>query len=381
MTSIELLSRLIAFDTTSRNPNLSLIQFIENYLKKYDISSQLIYDETGGKANLLATIPGKLAENGLVLSGHTDVVPVDGQQWETDPFKATIKNDRVYGRGTSDMKGFIAVVLALIPEFLKISLQKPLHFAFSYDEEVGCIGAHSLIHTMQKLNLNPAACIVGEPTKCEPIVAHKGIQVFHCKLHGLATHSSLTPEGCNAIEYAAQFITWLKNYANQLKRNMNDVHFDVPYTTLTSNVINGGTAANIIPSYCEFFFEYRELPNDSAEKIKNTIQDYIDQTLLPSMQKDFDDAKIELIEKAKVPSFEANQDAAFTRLMQDVTNISTIKKVSYATEAGLFQRANIPTIICGPGSIEEAHRPNEFVEIEQLNRYEKILLELVKAFQ
>lgn len=381
MISTELLSRLIAFDTTSRNSNLALIQFIEKYLQKYQISSQLIYDERRGKANLLATIPGKSKQNGLVLSGHTDVVPVDDQVWDTDPFTATLKNDLIYGRGTSDMKGFIAVVLALVPEFLNISLKKPLHFAFSYDEEVGCNGAYSLIDTIKKLNLSPAACIVGEPTRCEPIVAHKGIQVFHCRIHGRATHSSLIPEGCNAVEYAAQFITWLKDFAKQLKQKLTDVHFDVPYTTLTSNVVTGGTASNIIPGFCEFFFEYRELPNDSAEKIRSTIDQYIQNTLLPLMKNDFADANIELKEMAKVPSFEANQEAAFTRLMQEVTQSSTIKKVSYATEAGLFQRANISTIICGPGSIEQAHRPNEFIAVEQLSRYEKLLLQLVKTFQ
>jgi acetylornithine deacetylase len=380
MKSIEILERLIAFDTTSRNSNLELIQFIEEYLKKFGISSRLSYDETRTKANLFATIPGKSDQGGLILSGHTDVVPVDGQAWETKPFKATSKDGKIYGRGTADMKGFIAVVLALVPQFVELFLEEPLFLAFSYDEEVGCLGARILIDDITKSSIHPTFCIVGEPTKCEPIVAHKGIQVFRCRVHGRATHSSLTPEGCNAVEYAAQFITWLKKYAEQLKNRLTDIHFDVPYTTLTSNIIQGGTAVNIIPNVCEVDFEFRQLPNDSAEAIQKDIQNYIDTTLIPLMKKDFENANVELIELGANPSFEAKPDETMVELLKEITNVSKIKKVSYATEAGLFQKAKISTVICGPGSIEQAHRPNEFIAIDELERYEKILLSFVKQF-
>jgi acetylornithine deacetylase len=199
-------------------------------------------------------------------------------------------------------------------------------------------------------------------------------------VHGRATHSSLTPEGCNAVEYAAQFITWLKKYAEQLKNRLTDIHFDVPYTTLTSNIIQGGTAVNIIPNVCEVDFEFRQLPNDSAEAIQKDIQNYIDTTLIPLMKKDFENANVELIELGANPSFEAKPDETMVELLKEITNVSKIKKVSYATEAGLFQKAKISTVICGPGSIEQAHRPNEFIAIDELERYEKILLSFVKQF-
>lgn len=376
-----MLKQLIAFDTTSRNSNLALIQFIQNYLTSFQIISHLTYDETKQKANIFATIPGLNTNGGLILSGHTDVVPVDGQAWDTDPFKAIIKDDRIYGRGTADMKAFIAILLAMVPDFLKIKLTKPLHFAFSYDEEVGCLGARHLIADFKNKGILPSACIVGEPTKCEPIIAHKGIQVFRCKLHGRAMHSSLVPEGCNAVEFAAIFIHWLRDLAQNFKKDFNDPAFDVPYTTLTTNVIHGGTAGNIIPSFCEFLFEFRQLPTVSAEDIKRTIANYIHERLLPEMQKEFVDANIEWTELAKIPSFEAKINDRISQLAQNVTQSTLNKKVSYATEAGLFQEAGIPTIICGPGSIEEAHRPNEFVSIEQIQCYEKILYSLVTKYQ
>jgi len=379
MNAVEWLSTLVAFDTTSRLSNLTLIKHIEKYLKKHNIASRVTFDITGEKANLFATIPGQDGnlQGGLILSGHTDVVPVEAQVWATDPFTAVIKNDRVYGRGTCDMKGFIAIVLSLIPTFLNLKLQKPLHFAFSYDEEVGCHGVRVLIDDMKKAGIKPAICIVGEPTLCEPIVAHKGIQVFRCRVHGKATHSSLTTKGCNAIHYAAKWIQWLAEFADQLKLQDQDKYFDVPFTTLTTNLISGGTANNIIPSFCEFFFEFRQLPQVDPKCIRQKIETYIREELLKEMRKIFKGAKVECEALAFVPSFESKMDKKFVKMM----GTTSIKKVSYATEAGLFQAADIPTIICGPGSIEEAHRPNEFISLQQIENYEKMLPEWVRAFQ
>ena len=381
MNSYEWLAKLVAFDTTSRHSNLALIAFVEEWLTSYTITSRLTYDATGKKANLFVTLPADnhTLDGGLILSGHTDVVPVDGQQWDTDPFNLVIAQDRLYGRGTCDMKGFIAVVLALVPEFKKMRLKYPLHLALSYDEEVGCRGAPFLIDDFQKHGIKPAACIVGEPTEVHAVIAHKGINAFRCRLHGRAAHSSLTPSGCNAIEYAAQFICWIKDLANQFKENQ-DSYFDVPFTTITSNVISGGTALNIIPSDCEFLFEFRNLPQLNPEHVIDKINAYIIKDLLPSMRHHFNEAAVAIEPVGSVPAFEASENAIFTQLVREILKENAIHKVSYATEAGLFQQAGIPTIVCGPGSIEQAHRANEFVTQDQITKYENFLREMVTRF-
>jgi acetylornithine deacetylase len=375
MSTYEWLQKLIAFDTTSRHSNLPLITCLQAALP---IPSQLIYDHTGKKANLFATFPAtdRSLDGGLILSGHTDVVPVDGQAWDSNPFELMQSNDRLYGRGTSDMKGFIAVIMALLPEWKTLTLKKPLHLAFTYDEEVGCLGAPSLIEHFLKQGIHPAACVVGEPTEMRVVIANKGIQLFRCRFYGRATHSSLTPQGCNAIEYAAKFITRIREIANELQSAAQDSHFDVPFTSMTTNVIQGGTAGNIIPSFCEFLFEFRNLPSiDPAIIIAKIQNERI--ILQKAMQRDFPDAKIEMEQLGAVPAFEADEKAPFSELIRYLTKEKESHKVSYATEAGLFQRAGIPTIICGPGSIEEAHRPNEYVTLSQITQCENFLRELV----
>jgi acetylornithine deacetylase len=375
MNRIDWLKKLISFDTTSHRSNLELIETIRDWLSSYHIQSTLTYDETHLKANLFATLPSKNGnlKHGLILSGHTDVVPVEGQPWESDPFDAIIKEDRLYGRGASDMKGFIAVILALIPEWAKLPLNKPLHLCFSYDEEVGCLGAPKMIADMQRQGIFPDACIVGEPTNMHPVIAHKGINVFRCGIHGVATHSSLTHQGCNAIEYAAEFIHWIKNYALELKKHAQDPFYDVAHTTISTNMISGGNALNIIPSFCEFFFEFRNLPNVNPNHIINHIQFYAENELIPRMQQNNPTAHITIESLGKVPAHEVSENADITKFIQKITNDSTIRKVSYATEAGLFQQSNIPTIICGPGSIEQAHRENEYIELTQLSECENFL--------
>jgi acetylornithine deacetylase len=376
MTTLEWLAQLIAFDTTSRNSNMELIQCAKSWFAKHGLVTRITTHPFEAKANLLATLPGKNGnlQGGILFSGHTDVVPVDGQHWETNPFEAVKKNGRVYGRGTCDMKGFLAVLLALVPEFCKLELNYPLHFAFSYDEEIGCRGAPLLIADMQKAGIQPAFCIVGEPSEMRTVIAHKGIQSFHCKIEGKAAHSSLTPKGCNAIDYAAELICHIRKLANDLKKQGPfDQYFDVPFTTISTNMINGGIAHNIIPADCEFFFEFRHLPTVKPENIIGEINHYIENDLLPRMQQEYQNAKISIDHLASVPAFEAKHEI--------ISKDSEIYKVAYATEAGLFQQANIPTIVMGPGSIEQAHCANEFVELEQLRKCEQILQELVRNFE
>lgn len=381
MNSINWLKKLIRFDTISSHSNLDLISAIGDWLDSFSIATHLTYDETQIKANLCATIPaydGSTA-GGLVLSGHTDVVPVVGQDWMTDPFVAEERNGALYGRGACDMKGFISVILALMPHFNRLKLKKPLHFAFSYDEEVGCLGAPHLIADLKARHIHPEACIVGEPTNMQRVVAHKGIQVFCCRVHGVAMHSSLTNKGCNAIEHAADLITEIRRLGVTLQAEQ-DSHFDVPFTTITTNLIQGGIATNIIPSFCEMKFEFRNLPSLKPSQLVDQIKSYIDQSVLPKMQKESLNAGIEFLPLGSVPAFEAASSAAITQLVEEILQDDAIHKVSYATEAGLFESAGIPTILCGPGSITEAHRPNEFIMLEQLRLCEQFLKTLVQRF-
>lgn len=371
------LARLIAFDTTSCNSNLPLIGYVGNWLKHLQIPFTLTYDPTKTKANLFASLPasdGSL-NGGVILSGHTDVVPVSGQAWDSDPFCAIKRGNRIYGRGACDMKGFLAVVLALIPELQTNSRKHPVHLAFSYDEEVGCLGVPLLIADLQRKGIQPTACVVGEPTEMAPVIAHKGINSFNCRIHGHAAHSSLTSKGCNAIEYGAKFIYWLRGFAEQLKKKgVKDDLYDVPYTTLTSTMISGGIAMNTIPSSLEFLFEFRNLPQDNPDQISQTIKNYVSEYLIPEMQKESAGASVEIEAINCIPAFQTSEDI----YLIETGKSDKIKKVSYATEAGLFQKAGIPTIVCGPGSIMEAHKANEFVSLEQLDECEKFLRMIIR---
>ncbi|OJV11683.1 MAG: acetylornithine deacetylase (ArgE) [Chlamydiales bacterium 38-26] len=373
----EWLSRLIAFDTTSCNSNLPLINCVGNWLEQLQIPVSLTYDSTQAKANLFATIPasdGSL-NGGLILSGHTDVVPVTGQAWDSNPFCALKTDKRIYGRGACDMKGFLAVVLSLIPEIQSNTRKNPVHIAFSYDEEVGCLGVPLLIADLQQKGIRPSVCIVGEPTEMVPVIAHKGINSFKCRIHGLAAHSSLSPKGCNAVEYGAQLICWLRELAKQFKeKGFKDDCYDVPYTTLTSTMISGGIAINTIPSSLEFLFEFRNLPQDNPAHISQKIKNYVSEYLIPEMQTESVDASVEIEPISCIPAFQSSEE----ELIEFLGRRDSMKKVSYATEAGLFQKAGIPTIVCGPGSIIEAHKANEFVSLEQLDECEKFLRKVIR---
>ena len=376
------LQTLVGFDTTSRNSNLDLIEHVRDALQAQGVKVQLIQSPDGAKSNLFATLPAHdgSTQGGIALSGHTDVVPVDGQQWNTDPFALTAIDGKLYGRGTCDMKGFIAAGLALVPEFLAMPLAKPLHFALSYDEEVGCLGAPVMLDQLKLQGQRLDGCIVGEPTSMQPVVAHKGINVWRCTLHGKAAHSSLTPRGSNAIEYAARLICRIRDMADSYQANgPYDQFFDVPYTTMTTNQIHGGIAVNTIPELCEFAYEFRNLPGMDPAGIQAQVEAYVQQELLPRMRREFADARIEFASLAGAPAFDSAETEAINQLVQALTGDREKRKVAYATEAGLFQQAGIPTVVCGPGAIADAHKANEYVEIAQLQRCEDFLRKLAQS--
>ena len=375
----ELIERLVAFDTTSRNSNLGLIEWVRDYLQTLGVTSRLTYDGSKKKANLFATLGGG-SKPGIVLSGHSDVVPVDGQDWHTDPFKATLSGDRYFGRGVADMKGFIAVALGMAPKFLAAPLKAPVHLALSYDEEVGCIGVRGLIEDLERERIKPAGCIVGEPTSMQVVVAHKGKRSYDCCVTGKEAHSALTPQGVNAIEYAARLIVFIREMAEGLRATeARDNAFDVPFTTLQTGTITGGTAVNIVPRECSFRFEFRYLPGADPDALERKIRRFASETLEPEMRAVDPYASIAIEPTSAIPGLNMADDDRLTYLVhalardRPVDTGARTSKVAYATEAGLFQVAGLPSIICGPGSIGEAHKPNEFITLEQLARCEAFM--------
>jgi len=376
--TLALIERLIAFDTTSRDSNLGLIEWTRDYLKGYGMESRLTYDATGKKANLFATMQ-KGAKPGIVLSGHTDVVPVDGQDWSSDPFKAVVRGDRLYGRGACDMKSYLAVILAMAPRFAAADLKAPIHFALSYDEEVGCIGARGLLEDLARNNIRPAGAIIGEPTSMQPVIAHKGKRAYKCCVRGKEAHSALTPQGVNAIEYAARIITYIRHMAERMQAcEPRDYGFDVPFTTLQTGVISGGTAANIVPRECIFHFEFRYLPGADPDALEREIKDYAERVILPEMQRTDPETSISIETKAGIPGLNTAEQDRITGLAQALSRNKSTAKVAYATEGGLFQQAGIPAIICGPGSIEQAHKPDEYVSLEQVALCESFMERLIE---
>ena len=375
---LAMIERLIAFDTTSRDSNLGLIEWVRDYVKGYGFASRLTYDGSSRKANLFATLE-RGSNPGIVLSGHTDVVPVDGQNWTSDPFKAVVKGDRLYGRGACDMKGYIAVALAMAPRFAAAELKAPLHFALSYDEEVGCLGVRGLLEDLARNNVRPAGAIVGEPTNMQPVIAHKGKRSYHCCVHGKEAHSALTPRGVNAIEYAARLICYIRHMAERMQTcEPRDYGIDVPFTTLQTGVIAGGTASNIVPRDCNFDFEFRYLPGADPDALEREIKDYAERVILPEMHKTDSGTGISIETKSEIPGLNAGESDKMTALAQALSRDHTSSKVAYATEGGLFQQAGIPAIICGPGSIEQAHKPDEYIALEQVVKCESFMQRLLE---
>ncbi len=378
LSSTEMIGRLVGFDTTSRNSNLALIDFVRDYLDGWGIRSELVFDTERRKANLYATI-GPADKGGIVLSGHTDVVPVDGQPWESDPFALKETDERLYGRGTCDMKSFVAVALALVPEFLARGLKTPVHFAFSYDEEVGCLGVRGLLAELRRRPVKPRGCIVGEPTLMRPVIAHKGRKSMRCHIHGKEAHSALTHEGVNAVEMAAELVTYLRGMA-QRKREHGpfDPDFTPPYTTIHTGVLKGGTALNIVPRECELEFEFRNIPGDDLEVLAAEVRRYAETVLLPEMRRVNAATGIVFEEINTTRGLVTSPDDEIVHLAQRLSGANSLGKVSYGTEAGLFQAEDIPTVICGPGSMEQGHKPNEFVSREQVRACEAFMRRLME---
>ncbi len=379
--TVDLIKKLVACDTTSRNSNLALIRFVEDYLKGLGIESRLVFDETGKKANLLATI-GPENRPGLLVSGHTDVVPVDGQHWTTDPFAVVEKDGRLYGRGTCDMKSFVAAALALAPDFQRADLTAPIHFSFSYDEEVGCIGVRRLISELERLRLRPTACVVGEPTSMKVVRAHKGKISYRCRVHGFECHSSLAPHGVNAVEFAAEVITHIRRLERRFAaEGPFDGDFDVAHTTAHTGVIQGGTALNIVPKECWFDFEFRYLPGQDPYALVDEVRRFAETELLPEMRRVRPDVGFSWEELSGFPGLTTDEDAEIAQMAKSATGDNAAAgKVAFGTEAGLFNAAGIPTIVCGPGDIAQAHKPDEFVSLEQVAMCEAFLRRLVERF-
>jgi len=373
---IDLIDRLVRFDTVSRNSNLALIEFVRDYLADLGVDSRLIPDESGKKANLFATI-GPVDVPGVVLSGHTDVVPVDGQDWASDPFDPLEKDGKIFGRGTADMKSFLAVALALAPEIVERDPAVPVHFAFSYDEEVGCVGVRGLIAVLETFKVKPKACIVGEPTEMKVVTAHKGKAAMRCTVHGHACHSAMAPYGVNAVEIAADLVTHLNAMGRRLRGGPLDSDFDPPFTTVHTGTIAGGTALNIVPAECSFDFEVRTLPAQAPERLVEEVQDYATSKLLPGMQAVAKAAGIAWDNLSGFPGLEMPADSELVALAKALTGENAAAKVSFGTEAGLYQQAGIPAIVCGPGSITQAHKPDEYVALDQVARCEAFLRRLI----
>jgi acetylornithine deacetylase len=373
-----MIKRLVSFDTTSTASNLALINFVADYLAALGIDSHLIHDESGEKANLYATI-GPRDVPGIVLSGHTDVVPVDGQAWDTDPFEVVEKENRLYGRGTSDMKSFIAIALAMAPDFATRDLKTPVHFALSFDEEVGCLGAPLMIRKMDQLGAKPRAVIVGEPTQMSVVNAHKGVYSFITTVKGLERHSSETHRGVNAIAYGAELVNFLTTVGEEMRDQQSDPEsgFDPPFTTVHVGTMQGGTAQNIVPLNCIFSWEYRLMPGEDASDIRNRFQAHVERVVLPKMHAVDETTAIETEVRAVVPGLVPEDGSAAEALVLALARKNSTEVVAYGTEAGQFQEAGNQAVICGPGSIAQAHKPNEYIDLGEVRACEIFMRRLL----
>jgi len=371
--SLAMIRQLIEMPTVSRDSNLDLIYWVRDHLKSLGVASTLVHDASGKKANLFATI-GPKDVPGIVLSGHTDVVPIDGQEWDTDPFKLVEKDGKLWGRGTSDMKSFVAIALAYAPHFLAQDLKTPIHYAFTYDEEVGCLGAKQLMPVLAKMPVKPAACIVGEPTEMQVIAQHKGKKSWRVDFRGFECHSSLTHQGVNAVEAAAELIAHIKSIARR-KRDQGpfDPEFAPPYTSLHTGVVHGGTALNIVPKDCSFLWEIRYLPQDDVDALYQEVVDFARTRIEPEMKAVQPDCGCSFHQISEFPGLATDDRSPIIELGKALTGANRVQKVSFGTEAGLFSQTDIPTIVCGPGNIEQAHKPNEFIELTQLKLCEEFL--------
>jgi acetylornithine deacetylase len=372
----KILGLLIGFNTISSLSNKMLINFIQEYLKDFGVDCDIAFNQDGTKADILATI-GPMVEGGVILSGHTDVVPVEGQNWDTDPFKMVERNGRLFGRGACDMKGFIAVALALVPYFKSLNLKVPIYFAFSYDEELGCLGAPSLIARICEKIPTPLAAIIGEPTSMRLVNAHKGTVACETTVKGLPGHSSQVHLGVNAISYATACIRCLEQIGEELESDGTiDERFQPNYSTISVNTISGGTATNIIPEECKFTWDCRSILSNDGMLALSKLETYCEEILEPEMQKIAIEANIKTSIKSSVPPLVAGRDNPAENLVRYLTGQNQASVVAFTAEAGLFQEAGIPSVICGPGSIDQAHRPNEYIDLTQLEECSNFLIKL-----
>lgn len=377
--SLDLLKTLVAFDTTSRESNLHLIEFVRDYLERFDVPCELLYNDERSKANLFATI-GPASRPGIVLSGHTDVVPVDGQPWTVAPFELTERDGKLYGRGTADMKGYIACVLALVPSMVNATLRLPVHIALSYDEEVGCLGVRSLLSELEKRPVKPMLCIIGEPTELKPVLGHKGKLAMRCDIHGEACHSAYAPLGVNAIEYAAELIGELGRIGNRLKApEHHDDRFDPPFSTVQTGVISGGKALNIVPADCRFDFEIRALPSHDPSEVAQELKAYAEQLVLPRMRAVSEQSEIRFSELSAYPGLATDAQSEAAEMIAAFCGSREFGTVAFGTEGGLFDAAGIPTVVCGPGSMDQGHKPDEFVSLEQLTACDAMLHRMLQS--
>jgi acetylornithine deacetylase len=377
MNATEMLARLIGFRTVSKDSNLDCIDFIRDYLAERGIASTLVPSADGVKANLYATIGPDLPD-GIVLSGHTDVVPAESQIWTSDPWTLTERDDRLYGRGTCDMKGFVAIALTAAAAASRGKLARPLHLALSYDEEVGCLGAPSLVAAMADRIGLPNAVIVGEPSSLRVVTGHKSSLSFFTEVTGHTVHSSEVHRGVSAVMVAARLVTWFDD-AMARNRGAADrtLPFDPPYTTLHCGFIHGGTAANIVASSCDFVTDVRSIPGDDYQDYQRRYEAYVQDEIVPAMQAVAPETGVRVLLRGFVPGLQPRPDNPAETLARRVTGDNTTNVVSYGTEGGIFQAVGWPTVVCGPGSISQAHQPDEFITVEQMQAGERFVAELV----
>jgi acetylornithine deacetylase len=376
-TSIDLLDRLIAFPTVSRDSNLALIGYVRDYLSGHGVQSTLVHSEDGRKANLWATI-GPSSVAGVALSGHTDVVPVEGQAWTSDPFRMEKRGGNLYGRGSADMKGFIACCLAMVPKAVKAPLKAPIHLAFSYDEEIGCVGVRRLLHMLKEAPVKPRLCIVGEPTLMQAVTAHKGKLGFRATAFGLEAHSSLAPIGVNAIYMCADLIQELRAIQRHIaEHGRHDGDYDVAYTTLHVGKMSGGEVMNIVPNRCTFDFEIRYLPEDDEHAIVARITAAAE-LISTTYRNVYPEARFEFAELQSYPAMNTPVDGEAVKFVHSLTGGNSTGKITFGTEGGLFQRElGTPAVVCGPGNIAVAHKPDEHVSEEQMAQCDRMLARLV----
>ncbi|WP_332814257.1 acetylornithine deacetylase [Ramlibacter sp.] len=376
--ALELAQSLVRMNTISDRSNLELIHFIRDELGRLGVTSRLTFNADRTKANLFATL-GEGKPAGVILSGHTDTVPWDGQDWSVDPLSAVVRDGKLYGRGSADMKGFIGLALAHAPQFLAGDAPFAIHFAFSYDEEIGCFGVRELIADLREAGVKPLACIVGEPTSMVPAIAHKGVYRFRCCVRGKEAHSSLTPKSVNAIEMAARVVGKVRDMAEGFEREEPRYEgFDVPFSTASVGQFHGGIADNVVPRDAEFRYEFRDLPTADAGAMQRQVVDYA-RSLEPAMKQVAPDAGFRFETICEIPSFQGRADDPVTRLAQRLAGEAGTTLVAFGTEAGIFSNAGIASVVCGPGSITQAHQPDEYVSLEQLARCEAFMRGLAAA--